>query len=922
MPSIFLSYSARDRAQAQRVAEALEARGWAVWWDRKIDPGQTFDQTIADALHAAGAVVVLWSAHSVVSEWVREEASEAKRRNVLVPVLLERVDLPLGFTLRQAVDLGGWRGAPDAPEFEQLVTAIARVVPEKTEITPVAAGHPAPYLGKRRHGRRIPALSAIGLVVLALGAGAGGWWWDAYYREQAEYFANITRRGGAPEGAGRLTAAQVARRAASFALIRHGRRRPVDELRVVDSTGNMPPGNSYEPPWSLYDFNPLPLRPSSNLAEFNDSAMMIGRITFLTDSNGRVLEENAFTRGGRRAYTLHFTAADVAEYKQEGFSRAVRESGISYLRFTRVLKGPNAGLDERVTYLDSTQRPQPDESGEYGYRLRLDERGVATERIGLGVDGHDHPDAYGVLKEVRAHGALGNLTEASQFDELGALTSGRSGEAILRVKYDEVGNLIGLAVYDTQAQPTLMASLGAFGATFGYDRRGRRTSTAFFGPDGQPFTGRDGFAKQTMEWPSPDRSVTRFFGPNGQAIPNSVGAFEVVDAWDTRGRSIQTTYRDREGMPTRSGLGCSTIRMGYDEAGHVSEWRCFNERNDPILGVAGYASVRLTPDQFGNNLKIELFDAQGKPGVQAESYAASLQEFNQFGNTTKRTYVDANGRPRMSRAGYASATYEYDSKGNQTRESFFDQNGAPTLNVHGVAAVALKYGERGDVKEITYLDKHGSPVRSDRGYATERCESDERRLSQRCSYLDERGRPVKNNDGVARYQSSRNSAGRPLELAFFDERGVPTLTRKPGSSVRRWVYQDGGRVVERSDYDAKGTLMANVYGYATVRYRYDDLGGLMAVEMFDVSRRQLAYSVVVDDVEAGSVAAEAGLRSGDVVLTYDGQRVNSVEEFGRNLELFKGDRARLLTIERKGQAMRLDVAPGRLDGLVLEEAVR
>ena len=35
MIDIFLSYATVDLERARKVAQALEARGWRVWWDRK-----------------------------------------------------------------------------------------------------------------------------------------------------------------------------------------------------------------------------------------------------------------------------------------------------------------------------------------------------------------------------------------------------------------------------------------------------------------------------------------------------------------------------------------------------------------------------------------------------------------------------------------------------------------------------------------------------------------------------------------------------------------------------------------------------------------------------------------------------------------------------------------------------------------------
>ena len=47
---------------------ALEARGWSVFWDRRIPWVQTWRSHIGRALENARCVVVAWSEHSINSE--------------------------------------------------------------------------------------------------------------------------------------------------------------------------------------------------------------------------------------------------------------------------------------------------------------------------------------------------------------------------------------------------------------------------------------------------------------------------------------------------------------------------------------------------------------------------------------------------------------------------------------------------------------------------------------------------------------------------------------------------------------------------------------------------------------------------------------------------------------------------------------
>ena len=135
--------------------------GWSVWWDRRIIVGQAFDQVIERELASAKSVVVLWSSNSITSEWVKDEAAVGAKRGILVPAMIERVELPLEFSRRQTADLTGWNGDPSHSGFQAVCEGVATILgsaPDKNL-------RPAP---RPRRDRRWIGV-AIAILVFAVG---------------------------------------------------------------------------------------------------------------------------------------------------------------------------------------------------------------------------------------------------------------------------------------------------------------------------------------------------------------------------------------------------------------------------------------------------------------------------------------------------------------------------------------------------------------------------------------------------------------------------------------------------------------------------------------------------------------------------------------------------------------------------------
>ena len=143
MADVFLSYAREDAARAEQIARGLEAAGLDVFWDNEIPPGQTWADYIEQKLTQCKALIVLWSAHSVGSQWVREEARMGRDKSVLIPVMIDNVQPPFGFGEVQAANLSGWNGAPDDANWRRFVDAVssfAKGGPRPAESSPGPAG--------------------------------------------------------------------------------------------------------------------------------------------------------------------------------------------------------------------------------------------------------------------------------------------------------------------------------------------------------------------------------------------------------------------------------------------------------------------------------------------------------------------------------------------------------------------------------------------------------------------------------------------------------------------------------------------------------------------------------------------------------------------------------------------------------------
>lgn len=151
---IFLSYSESDKAIAALFAQGFAKEGLEVWWDDALRSGDSYDEVTEGALREARVVVVLWSKSSVVSRWVRSEATIADRRKTLIPVSIEPCDKPVIFELTQTADMSAWNGDPSDPLWQAFHAEVRDFIARERAAPALVNTARTPALSPAKKGQR------------------------------------------------------------------------------------------------------------------------------------------------------------------------------------------------------------------------------------------------------------------------------------------------------------------------------------------------------------------------------------------------------------------------------------------------------------------------------------------------------------------------------------------------------------------------------------------------------------------------------------------------------------------------------------------------------------------------------------------------------------------------------------------------
>jgi hypothetical protein len=166
LAKVFISYARPNEEIACRAAGLLRDAGHAVWFDEHLPAHRAYSEVIEEQLESADAVVVLWSAQSVQSQWVRSEANRARERGRLVQGRIDDCSLPMPFDQLQCADLKLLAKAKIPAAWPAILNSISDLAGEGTGVS--ASARPIRGTGP---SRRLVLTGAGAAAALAAGGG-------------------------------------------------------------------------------------------------------------------------------------------------------------------------------------------------------------------------------------------------------------------------------------------------------------------------------------------------------------------------------------------------------------------------------------------------------------------------------------------------------------------------------------------------------------------------------------------------------------------------------------------------------------------------------------------------------------------------------------------------------------------------------
>jgi hypothetical protein len=492
-----------------------------------------------------------------------------------------------------------------------------------------------------------------------------------------------------------------------------------------------------------------------------------------------------------------------------------------------------------------------------------------------------------VTRHTRRYDDRGNVIEEAFFDAANRpVIDYWAGYARTTTRCDPSDRVTERAFFGADGEPLVVPYFGGARVTYRYDDHGRLIEETHYGADGKLHaTGPEAGAHFAFQYDAQGRRRRgTLFVPTREGVITETEHDIILQSYDDAGQTIEERRTDRAGRPALGPRGYSIARIARTEDGRREEWSFFGIDDQPVVDLDGAHRAIYTRDDQGILHGPRRLNLAGAPAAVATGFADAIDTQitrDERGNTTELVFVDSRGRPVIFPSrGFAKMTRRFDSHGNQVDATYFGVNGewimptgaegariATTYDARGVKLESTSYVPTADGK-LSEQEHLRLLRRFDEG-GTEILEE---------TYFDSQGRPIVGPDGWHRVSYEYAVASIRKSASFFGTDNRPTV----------------GKI-----------------GYARFENVFDPEGPLVDARFFDAAGAAVVVPALVTQVGPNSAAEKAGLKAGDVLLTYAGHEIHNFTHW-RHLIAQPLGAERELRVRRGVEVVVLHVPAGQL----------
>jgi len=833
-------------------------------------------------------------------------------------------------------------GARHVELSHDLLTGIAQASREqrqREEALELERKQKAEMRAKLRRSRLQTAM-ALGIAVVLLGI--GGFIYNAFFHKHVTYYKSFTKRFGVPVGIGKLTQEEVRHRFYSIKITEKGFPKKVLRLEVVSPEGNLS---------SFHDISLNQFKAAFQVNSIVSSEVDLEtakptpcRWKFIYGSGNRIVYQIVEDRLGQMVYGVVYTPQSESLAKDthfdkamyvgpDGYPQAQASSRAEYITITYSATGE----ENEIHFTDRQGNAMPGPNRVFGYRYSYDTKGRPVRAVSLGIDGQPAADMNGIVATTCQYDEQDNLVRISFLNGEGAKTLHKKfGFAESTMQYDRWGNANVISYIDSYGEPgrDVKANIHKFMINYNdeqlemlelscFDDQDQMTKCLDLdGLSARPINAHlnknmdlvkliipvnnESMTSIELRFDYDDRGliqVQSFFDDKHQAIVNDDNVHRIVIKRNSRYLPEEVRLYDVSGLsPALHKDGFHLSRQMFDNQGRIVEQSRFGLRDEPVEDTSvGAHKIINQYDDRGNVISEEYYDPMGGRVTAKNGYYQKRITYDKYGNKEHECHYGKDQEPVDAGPNTIHCTtWHYDKHGNAITEEYSGGRNEPTVNSKGIHRIEMAYNEKNQEVRKQYFGLDKNPAADDSGvhlyqkvFNPQGLLIDETRLGTRGEAMYDREL------GIATYRTKFDDEGRLIEASYYDASNhlaigpygnakTVTVFSENGSKVTNIGTNDKplfnpiyghvslrvdsrkrGKIVERSYHGLDDELLLGPEGYAAQESTYDDEGRPVAARFFGTNQEP--------------VTGKQGVHRVEVQYTQSGERVIMFDIHGKEI---------------------------------------